>query len=56
MGKRMRYYMIVTPIGNPATMDARVPIFWYKKIAEEKKEKHFPENYKVVTVLLQEVK
>lgn len=56
MGKRSRYFMIVTPRGYPATMDARVPIYWYKKVAEEKKEEYFPDKgYKVVTVLVQKV-
>lgn len=48
--------MIVTPKGNPATHNAQLPIYWYKHVAEEKKEALFPDRgYKVVTVLIQEV-
>lgn len=48
--------MIVTPRGNPATMDARVPIFWYKNVAEKKKEKYFPDKgYRIVAVSVQEI-
>lgn len=58
MGKRFRYYMVVNKNDNPVTINAALPIFWYKHVAEDKRRHHFGDNpdYKVIAVLVQPVK